>query len=145
MNNAPRTPPAPAESPAAPAKATKATAPAAKATPPADPAVPVIAIDGPVGVGKGTLAQALARRLGWHYLESGALYRVLGLLAERRGVALDDAPALAALAGVWICHSPSPKARPPWCAWAAGAVETAGATEPAVTVPTARPPKPAKS
>ncbi|MDD9856067.1 MAG: (d)CMP kinase [Gammaproteobacteria bacterium] len=99
MNNAPRTPPAPAESPAAPAKATKATAPAAKATPPADPAVPVIAIDGPVGVGKGTLAQALARRLGWHYLESGALYRVLGLLAERRGVALDDAPALAALAG----------------------------------------------
>ena len=85
MNNAPK-------SPAAPAKATEATAPA-------DPAVPVIAIDGPVGVGKGTLAQALARRLGWHYLESGALYRVLGLLAERRGVALDDAPALAALAG----------------------------------------------
>jgi len=93
MNNAPRTPPAPAEAPSAPAKATKAT------PPPADPAVPVIAIDGPVGVGKGTLAQALARRLGWHYLESGALYRVLGLLAERRGVALDDAPALAALAG----------------------------------------------
>jgi len=93
MNNAPRTPAAPAGAAAAPAaKATEATAPA-------DPAVPVIAIDGPVGVGKGTLAQALARRLGWHYLESGALYRVLGLLAERRGVALDDAPALAALAG----------------------------------------------
>lgn len=65
---------------------------------PADPAVPVIAIDGPVGVGKGTLAQALARRLQWHYLESGALYRALGLLAERRGIALDDAPALAELA-----------------------------------------------
>ncbi|MDD9812581.1 MAG: (d)CMP kinase [Gammaproteobacteria bacterium] len=92
MNNAPKSPPAPAEAPVALTKATKAT-------PPADPAVPVIAIDGPVGVGKGTLAQALARRLGWHYLESGALYRVLGLLAERRGVALDDAPALAALAG----------------------------------------------
>ncbi|MDD9823303.1 MAG: (d)CMP kinase [Gammaproteobacteria bacterium] len=90
------------DAPSAPAKATEAIAPAAKATEataPADPAVPVIAIDGPVGVGKGTLAQALARRLGWHYLESGALYRVLGLLAERRGVALDDAPALAALAG----------------------------------------------
>jgi len=101
MNNTPRTPAAPAKA-TSPAKATEATAPAAKATEataPADPAVPVIAIDGPVGVGKGTLAQALARRLGWHYLESGALYRVLGLLAERRGVALDDAPALAALAG----------------------------------------------
>jgi len=44
------------------------------------------------------LAQALARRLGWHYLESGALYRVLGYLAATRGVALTDAPKLAALA-----------------------------------------------
>ena len=62
------------------------------------PGVPVIAIDGPSGSGKGTVAQALARRLGWHYLESGALYRVLGLLAKRGGVALDDAAELAALA-----------------------------------------------
>lgn len=79
-----------------------------QAAPPADPAVPVIAVDGPVGAGKGTLAQALARRLGWHYLESGALYRVLGLLAERRGIELDDAPALAALAsGLELSFTPT--------------------------------------
>lgn len=60
--------------------------------------IPVIAIDGPSGVGKGTLALALARRLNWHYLESGALYRVLGFLAHRDGAAFDDADALAAMA-----------------------------------------------
>ena len=59
---------------------------------------PIVAIDGPSGSGKGTVAQALARRLGWHYLESGALYRVLGLLAHRGGVGLDDVEGLAALA-----------------------------------------------
>lgn len=52
--------------------------------------VPIIALDGPSGVGKGTVAQALVKRLGWHYLESGALYRVLGLLAQRAGIGLDD-------------------------------------------------------
>lgn len=65
---------------------------------PEAPEVPVIAVDGPSGVGKGTLAWALVRRLHWHYLESGALYRALGHLAERRGVALDDARGLAQLA-----------------------------------------------
>lgn len=60
--------------------------------------VPVITLDGHSGSGKGTVAQALASRLGWHYLESGALYRVLGLLAHRDGIALDDRAALAALA-----------------------------------------------
>jgi CMP/dCMP kinase len=60
---------------------------------------PIITIDGPSGTGKGTLAARLARRLGWHCLDSGALYRVLGLAAGRRGVDLDDGPALAALAG----------------------------------------------
>lgn len=60
--------------------------------------VPVLAIDGPSGSGKGTLAQMLARHLNWHLLDSGALYRVLGLAAVERGVALDDEPALAALA-----------------------------------------------
>ena len=62
------------------------------------PEVQIVALDGPSGSGKGTVAQALAARLGWHYLESGALYRVLGLLAHRDGVALNDAKKLAALA-----------------------------------------------
>lgn len=61
--------------------------------------VPVVTIDGPGGSGKGTVAQILAGRLGWHYLDSGALYRVLGLMGERRGVNLDDEPALCRLAG----------------------------------------------
>lgn len=58
----------------------------------------VIAIDGPSGTGKGTLASALAARLGWHTLDSGALYRVLGLLASRQGLDPDDARALVPLA-----------------------------------------------
>ncbi len=53
--------------------------------------VPVIAIDGPSGAGKGTVSQAVARRLGWHYLDSGALYRVAGLAASRAGL-LDGPP-----------------------------------------------------
>ena len=60
--------------------------------------IPVVTIDGPSGSGKGTVAQILAGRLGWHYLDSGALYRVLGLTAERRGVGLDDELALCRLA-----------------------------------------------
>ncbi|MFH2135091.1 MAG: bifunctional 3-phosphoshikimate 1-carboxyvinyltransferase/cytidylate kinase [Pseudomonadota bacterium] len=62
-------------------------------------AVPVIAIDGPSASGKGTVAQRVADALGMHYLDSGALYRLLGLAAQRHGVALDDESALAALAG----------------------------------------------
>ena len=58
----------------------------------------VITIDGPSGTGKGTVTALVAQRLGWHTLDSGALYRVLGLAAEGRGVALDDADGLAALA-----------------------------------------------
>jgi CMP/dCMP kinase len=65
---------------------------------PVPAAVPVLAIDGPSGSGKGTLAQMLARHLNWHLLDSGALYRVLGLAAVERGIALDDEPALAVLA-----------------------------------------------
>jgi CMP/dCMP kinase len=61
-------------------------------------AAPVIAIDGPSGSGKGTIAAMLAERLGWHLLDSGALYRVVACVAQARGVALDDAPALAAMA-----------------------------------------------
>jgi len=59
---------------------------------------PVIAIDGPTASGKGTVAAGVAAALGFHYLDSGALYRVVGLAALRAGVALDDARALAGLA-----------------------------------------------
>ncbi len=61
-------------------------------------AAPVITIDGPSGSGKGTVGRAVAARLGWHFLDSGALYRVLGLAALRHGVDLGDEAALAALA-----------------------------------------------
>ncbi|PKO84002.1 MAG: bifunctional 3-phosphoshikimate 1-carboxyvinyltransferase/cytidylate kinase [Betaproteobacteria bacterium HGW-Betaproteobacteria-11] len=59
---------------------------------------PVIAIDGPSASGKGTVAMRVAERLGFHYLDSGALYRLVALAAGREGVALDDEAALAALA-----------------------------------------------
>ena len=57
--------------------------------------IPVVTIDGPSGTGKGTIANLLAQRLGWHCLDSGALYRVLGLAAQRRGLDLESADALA--------------------------------------------------
>lgn len=60
--------------------------------------VPVIAIDGPTASGKGTVAQRVAARLGFHYLDSGALYRLVALAASRAGVASDAEPALARLA-----------------------------------------------
>ncbi|HPA88522.1 MAG TPA: (d)CMP kinase [Quisquiliibacterium sp.] len=61
----------------------------------------MIAIDGPTASGKGTIAQRVAERLGWHYLDSGALYRLAALRALRAGLPLDvpDAAVLAALAG----------------------------------------------
>ncbi len=59
---------------------------------------PVVTIDGPSGSGKGTVAQIIADRLGWHFLDSGALYRLVGLAAFRAGASLSDAPALAAIA-----------------------------------------------
>ena len=61
-------------------------------------AVPVIAVDGPSGSGKGTLGAALARRLRFHYLDSGALYRIVARAALAAGVDLGDGPRLAALA-----------------------------------------------
>lgn len=61
-------------------------------------AIPVICIDGPTASGKGTLASAVAQRLGYHLLDSGALYRATALAAQEAGIALDDAPALARLA-----------------------------------------------
>lgn len=60
--------------------------------------VPVITVDGPSGGGKGTLSLMLAKTLGWHFLDSGALYRVLALAALRHSVALDNHEALAVLA-----------------------------------------------
>ena len=60
--------------------------------------VPVIAIDGPSGSGKGTIARRVATALGFHLLDSGALYRLVALKAIRDGVALDDEAALAKLA-----------------------------------------------
>jgi len=59
---------------------------------------PVITIDGPSGSGKGTVANLLAARLGWHVLDSGALYRVLGFAAGQAGVDLEDGARLAELA-----------------------------------------------
>ncbi len=61
-------------------------------------AVPVIAIDGPSASGKGTIAQRVAEALGFHYLDSGALYRLVALAALQSGIGFDDEAALAELA-----------------------------------------------
>ena len=60
--------------------------------------IPVIAIDGPSASGKGTVAQLVAEKLGFHYLDSGALYRLLALAASRRGMSFEDEEKLARLA-----------------------------------------------
>lgn len=60
--------------------------------------VPVIAIDGPSASGKGTVAKRVAQALGFHYLESGALYRLVALASLKAGLAADDAAGLARLA-----------------------------------------------
>lgn len=59
------------------------------------PRIPVLTIDGPSGSGKGTISRAVAERLGWHYLDSGALYRAVGLAAAWEGIDLSDAEAVA--------------------------------------------------
>src|SRR5829696_5438208 len=58
----------------------------------------IITIDGPSGAGKGTVARAIAADLGYRHVDSGAMYRAVGWKALRDGVALDDEPAVAALA-----------------------------------------------
>ena len=58
----------------------------------------VVAIDGPAGAGKSTVARAVAERLGFRYLDTGAMYRALTWLALHEGTPLDDGPALAELA-----------------------------------------------
>lgn len=73
-------------------------------------AAPVITIDGPSGSGKGTISHAVAAALGWHYLDSGSLYRLLAFAALQESIALDDEPALVALAGRLpaTCQLPEP-------------------------------------
>jgi cytidylate kinase len=61
--------------------------------------IPVVTIDGPSGSGKGTISQRVAAEFGWHFLDSGALYRLLACAAARDGVGLNDAAALAELSG----------------------------------------------
>ena len=58
----------------------------------------LITIDGPSGVGKGTIAQLLAKKLGWHFLDSGALYRITAYAALKKHIPLEDVPALCHLA-----------------------------------------------
>lgn len=59
---------------------------------------PVLTVDGPGGAGKGTISRLIAARLGWHLLDSGALYRLTALAASRHGVALNDEAGLARVA-----------------------------------------------
>lgn len=60
----------------------------------AEKSVPVLTIDGPSGSGKGTISRAVADRLGWHLLDSGALYRAVGFAAGMEGIDLSDAEAV---------------------------------------------------
>lgn len=66
--------------------------------------IPVIAIDGPTASGKGTVAHRVAQLLGFHYLDSGALYRLTALTALRKNIALTDEHALAKAAEHLACH-----------------------------------------
>jgi cytidylate kinase len=59
----------------------------------------IIAIDGPAGAGKSTVARELARHLGYVYVDTGAMYRVVGLVARERGIEADDGTRLGELAG----------------------------------------------
>jgi len=67
---------------------------------------PVLALDGPSGAGKGTIGQICSRKLAWHYLDSGAIYRGLAWLAKQKGVSSDDVASLVSLANGMelICH-----------------------------------------
>ncbi|MGB1838088.1 MAG: (d)CMP kinase [Marinobacter adhaerens] len=78
-----------------------------------DSSAPVITVDGPGGSGKGTITQMLARKLGWHLLDSGALYRLTALAAARQGVSLDDESGLVKVAAeLDVAFEPTPAGEP---------------------------------
>ena len=60
--------------------------------------IPVLAIDGPSGVGKGTVARIMAQKLGWHLLDSGAIYRAFALAVDSRNIDISDESALVEVA-----------------------------------------------
>ncbi len=69
---------------------------------------PIVAIDGPAGAGKSTVARRLADALGFVLVDTGAMYRVVALAAERAGVAWSDGPALGALASTLVSSAAEP-------------------------------------
>ena len=76
-------------------------------------AAPVITIDGPSGTGKGSLCSRISRWLGWNLLDSGALYRILALLAKREGIAPSDEGRVAGLVGgLDVCFASQPGDEP---------------------------------
>lgn len=78
-----------------------------------DSQAPVIAVDGPGGSGKGTITQMLARKLGWHLLDSGALYRLTALAALRQGVSLEDEAELVKVAATLdVAFEPTEEGQP---------------------------------
>jgi len=75
-----------------------------------DPIIPVVAIDGPVGSGKGTISRKVANSLGWHLLDSGALYRLVALASVKLDVAKNKEECLAALARTLVVKFDSDEA-----------------------------------
>ena len=74
---------------------------------------PVITVDGASGTGKGTVSQLIAKRLGWKFLDSGALYRVLALAAQKHGVSLENETALRVLAEYFDVQFIAVESEPP--------------------------------
>ena len=64
--------------------------------------IPVLTIDGPSGAGKGTVSRAVAKKLGWHYLDSGSIYRSLAYAALKQAIDMEDEAAIVNLARVMV-------------------------------------------
>ena len=60
--------------------------------------IPVVTVDGPRGAGKGTISRAVAKKLGWNYLDSGAIYRALAIAVLDQDAGLDDEAEIASIA-----------------------------------------------